>query len=288
MIPYILSAAAFLVLSSAAISGYFSYRDKPAPWKKYFVFYTAGMALFQGALFFISYSGGLFPAFREAVVLSTELIQFLITALVLYAFSLCVLQAVNRRPGSKLKLLLIILAGGVLIFGTIVIIWNRRALVAAARHFFYLYLFIFSGLGILRARVLLRDRRKRVLLLLLVIFAVYFLWSIFSSFFIQADSIYVHIGFTLLWGFLAVLFDVFFLLRKRVLGEVNRREFLEDAGVTGQESQIIEMMARGMSNRQIGSYLLLDDKYLDAYIYNIYKKLNVNNRVELFKKLDGR
>ena len=287
MMLYFLSAAAFSILLASAVTGYYSYRRKERAWKKYFFFYTVGMLLFQGALFFIFISDGINSDVRTPLVLTAELFRFVVTGVVLYAFPVCILTAIDRDPNAKIKLLLIVLSGSVLIFGTIVLIWRKEGLSRAARHFFYLYLIVFSCIAIARSRMFLRNRRKRALLVLLFVSVPYFLWSISARVLFHAENAYVHIAYTGFWGCLLFCNDLRFLRSGGTLAEMRRNELFEKAELSREEREIVEMMEQGMSNREIGNYLDVDGKSLETYIYSIYKKFAVNNRIELCKKLGG-
>ncbi len=50
--------------------------------------------------------------------------------------------------------------------------------------------------------------------------------------------------------------------------------------LTEREQQILEGMASGLSNKEIGQKLFLSEKTVKHYITNILQKLQVRNRVE--------
>lgn len=50
--------------------------------------------------------------------------------------------------------------------------------------------------------------------------------------------------------------------------------------LTGRERQILEGLASGLSNKEIGQQLFLSEKTVKHYITNILQKLQVRNRVE--------
>jgi DNA-binding CsgD family transcriptional regulator len=52
-------------------------------------------------------------------------------------------------------------------------------------------------------------------------------------------------------------------------------------GITEREKEIIELICQGKSNREIQEALYISLQTIKNYIYNIYQKLNVRNRVEL-------
>jgi DNA-binding CsgD family transcriptional regulator len=50
---------------------------------------------------------------------------------------------------------------------------------------------------------------------------------------------------------------------------------------TPREQQIIELICRGKNNREIGTELFISGHTVKEYIYRVYKKTGVKNRVQL-------
>ena len=51
--------------------------------------------------------------------------------------------------------------------------------------------------------------------------------------------------------------------------------------LTFRESEIADLAARGMSNRQIAEHLFISKRTVDAHLDHIYAKLGISSRVEL-------
>ncbi len=51
--------------------------------------------------------------------------------------------------------------------------------------------------------------------------------------------------------------------------------------LTPREIEIVRLVARGMSNREIGANLLITEGTVKIHLHNIYKKLGIDNRVDL-------
>ena len=58
--------------------------------------------------------------------------------------------------------------------------------------------------------------------------------------------------------------------------EVNRN----GAGLSTREVEILQAVARGLSNRAIASELWLSDQTVKFHLHNVYRKLGVSNRTE--------
>lgn len=86
---------------------------------------------------------------------------------------------------------------------------------------------------------------------------------------------------------------------KRLLGRVEIQETLnisdkeyghiyEKYGITNREKEIIQLIFAGKSNKENGEILFISEKTVKYHIYNIYRKLNIKNRIELINLFMGR
>lgn len=62
----------------------------------------------------------------------------------------------------------------------------------------------------------------------------------------------------------------------------NRYTLLDETRLTPREKQVVILLLRGMTLRQIAPELGLTFSTVATYSKNIYKKLNINSRAELF------
>ena len=58
-----------------------------------------------------------------------------------------------------------------------------------------------------------------------------------------------------------------------------------DHGLTGREIEILPLLDEGLSNKEIAARLYIAPVTIKTHLQNIYKKLNVNNRIEALKKV---
>ncbi|MEV7977545.1 AAA family ATPase [Streptomyces sp. NPDC086519] len=65
-----------------------------------------------------------------------------------------------------------------------------------------------------------------------------------------------------------------------------------DAGLleqlTAQQQQIVQLVARGLSNREIGERLFLSPRTVGSHLYNVYPKLGISSRHQLRDLVQGR
>lgn len=56
---------------------------------------------------------------------------------------------------------------------------------------------------------------------------------------------------------------------------------LKEYGLTPKEISVVELVASGKSNKEIASILDISENTVKTHISNVYKKLNINYRIEL-------
>jgi DNA-binding CsgD family transcriptional regulator len=63
--------------------------------------------------------------------------------------------------------------------------------------------------------------------------------------------------------------------------------FLDAKGISSREQEIIELLVEGKTNREIAERLFISMNTVKTHVKNIYSKLEVTNRVQLFALLRG-
>lgn len=61
--------------------------------------------------------------------------------------------------------------------------------------------------------------------------------------------------------------------------------FLSAFGITEREAQIIGLLMDGASMKRIGDTLFISPKTAENHVYNVYQKLGVRNRVQMFQMM---
>jgi len=70
-------------------------------------------------------------------------------------------------------------------------------------------------------------------------------------------------------------------IEKLVRREARTREVAST--LTPREIEVVAMVARGLSNKEIGSALFIAEGTVKIHLHNIYEKLGINRRVELVR-----
>jgi DNA-binding NarL/FixJ family response regulator len=64
------------------------------------------------------------------------------------------------------------------------------------------------------------------------------------------------------------------------IGRTSAPDALETAGLTKKEREVLGLLARGLSNAEIGKELWLSQQTIKFHLTNVYRKLGVANRTE--------
>ena len=63
--------------------------------------------------------------------------------------------------------------------------------------------------------------------------------------------------------------------------EVIPHRFLDHYGITVREKEIIPLVLKGQNNREVAETLCISPRTVEAHIYNIYRKCDIRNKLEL-------
>lgn len=77
------------------------------------------------------------------------------------------------------------------------------------------------------------------------------------------------------------------LFEKRVCGHVRDEERPEDVTLTGREQEILDLVASGDTNKQIGKTLGISEKTVKSHLNSIFRKLNISRRVQTVAYASG-
>jgi len=67
--------------------------------------------------------------------------------------------------------------------------------------------------------------------------------------------------------------------------KITIQEAVELYGLTKRESDILELLINGYSNKEICDQIVIANNTLKKHILNIYRKLDIKNRVQLFRMI---
>ena len=94
----------------------------------------------------------------------------------------------------------------------------------------------------------------------------------------------VYLSFAILSAYL-----YYFISRRYILtyeqADVASDQILKKYGISDREAEIIDLLIEGLSNQQIAKQLYISPNTVKTHIKNIYAKVGVNNRLQLFSLL---
>jgi DNA-binding CsgD family transcriptional regulator len=75
----------------------------------------------------------------------------------------------------------------------------------------------------------------------------------------------------------------------RHLGAIGlvRRDLILHEALTNAETRLVELVARGLTNREVAAELFVSRHTVDAHLRRVYRKLNISSRVELAAVVAG-
>jgi DNA-binding NarL/FixJ family response regulator len=80
-------------------------------------------------------------------------------------------------------------------------------------------------------------------------------------------------------------------IASRVVASFRKKEESRDIvlleSLSSREHEILEFLVKGRLYKEIASTLVISQETVRKHVYNIYKKLHVNNRVEAYNKFYG-
>jgi DNA-binding CsgD family transcriptional regulator len=94
----------------------------------------------------------------------------------------------------------------------------------------------------------------------------------------------VYLSFAILSAYLYYFISRRYILTYEQAQTVNA-QILKQYGISERESEIIELLIEGLSNQQIAKELYISLNTVKTHIKNIYAKVEVNNRLQLFSLL---
>ena len=217
-----------------------------------------------------------------------EMIQFLMFPAVAFA-------AVGKKFPVKLSIISKIYALAIVATLPLAVITGSAG-TKLAREFFgqsafhmYAYIVILTNYRSITNKVLKKALRSYLILALLVLPpAIIYQSGILNSLFHKnyLEIPFPYIFYCLLFNILCIAntFRYLFIPVDREIKDIPE-QFLLQNHITSREKEIIELLLKGYSNQQIGKSLFISAKTVKNHIYSIYRKTQVQNRMQLVNSI---
>lgn len=280
LIIYLISLSSGFISISVSLLLYIKHRKKVL---KYFALFTISMLI--ELLYFIG------KYYFNNIFLNNEaFIEFLLRSLYVFGFSIFLITF----PFFMIHLLLIKLSlQKKIIFSsislTVVVLYFLQILI----NFQFTYVYIVINVFFISTMIYcftiaainlknITDNKLRKILLIFLIIAIIFSPLIIYDVIIEKITLSLPAYFFTI-NTLGIIFSFLYLNQPPFLENYQLTDyFIKKYNITEREKEIISLMKMGLSNNEIGDKIFISIHTVENHIYNIYQKLNIKNRVQLF------
>jgi len=225
-----------------------------------------------------------------ATLFSIVLTTFILLMLSRYLIKLIRANEKQKHLGNRILTVLILLF---LILSLWVVFaksggdWVRAMEDTMRYHFFSasMFLVIHGVLGCIYARKATTWEEERLLKGICYTFLpLFFLFPLDILFFRQVAFKLVYLSFAVLSVYLYYFISRRYFLTYEMTESIPAAT-AKELGVSEREAEIISLLVEGLSNQEIAKKLFISPNTVKTHIKNIYAKLGVNNRLQLFNSL---
>jgi len=231
----------------------------------------------------------------EIYALGATLLSIVLTTFILFMLSRYLIKLIRatekqKHPGNRILTFLILLF---LILSLWVVFaksggdWVKALDDTMRYHFFSasMFLVIHGILGCIYAKKATTWEEERLLKGICYTFLpLFFLFPLDMLFFRQVAFKLVYLSFAVLSVYLYYFISRRYFLTYEMTGSITASK-AKQLGVSEREAEIISLLVDGLSNQEIAKKLFISPNTVKTHIKNIYAKLGVSNRLQLFNSL---
>ena len=163
------------------------------------------------------------------------------------------------------------------------------------RNILYTTIFIYSAWLILanNRKIQHKDARTVLIVFSILIFTILpliLIHRVFGLLFFPDNMVlnlpHFNTLFLLISAIIALSYGAKYLFNERICttGFIPLGEVAKNTDISQREQEIIRLLIRGLSNRQIAENLYISQKTVKNHIYHIYQKLGISSRLQLINK----
>ena len=213
--------------------------------------------------------------------------------LMLYYMPLLIYK-ITDTPITKLKRTLHISILVIILSAVVIEYLYYMKIAEVIRNILYTIIFIYSAWLILAYHRKIQNQDARIVLisfsiLVFSIIPLILVHRLFSLIFFP-DSMLLNLPhfntlLLLISAIIALSYGAKYLFNERIgTGLMSVGEVAKNTDVSQREQEIIRLLIRGLSNKQIAENLYISQKTVKNHIYHIYQKLGIKNRIQLINK----
>ena len=194
-----------------------------------------------------------------------------------------VFDLIRISPSAPIRKILVIYSGGVFKFAILLIFINR--IQNPAQLLNLLGIWIPTGISVLIGLIFFKRidtgifRKEKWMIIILAVLNLALSFILHSAPFIFFISVSILIYHT----FYRFYFSSPIAKKEKTLKD----DFIKDFSITKREQEIIIALLDGKSNKELAQTFFVSEKTIEAHLANIYRKVGVKNRLELFSRLQN-
>lgn len=209
-----------------------------------------------------------FSCFKLLGFKFTKSKQIFLLIMLIVAIATIIANIISKSEMAKLVTMILRL------FGLIFVYWllfrNRKKIVIKEMKAFYSSFLIASGCLV-------------AILFLLVILRLLKMDLAFKIESLPLDQIFTGLLGSLIFIFLAR----FFFIKNSTIEYSDEKNRLRDFSLTSREEDIVQLILNGYTSKEASKLLKISQQTVKNHTANIYKKLNINSKIELFQLING-
>ena len=253
--------------------------------KKTFFFHVLLILL----TFFLISTNNLYACVHSPITDRTVLCIF--GAILSFCFSygiVCfVFDLINISPSATVRKIVVIYSACVFVFAIVLIFLGNIEILASnpAQLLNLLGIWIPTGISVITGLIFYKRidtgifRKEKWMIIILAVLNLALSFILKSAPFIFFISVSVLIYHT----FYHFYFSSPITKKEKTLKD----DFIKNFSITKREQEIIIALLDGKSNKELANALFISEKTIEAHLANIYRKVGVKNRLELFSRLQN-
>lgn len=272
----ILFIACLCSFSSVLISLLFFLR-----FKKVFFFHVLLILL----TFFLISTNNFYASIHSPITNRTILCIFGAVLSLCFSYGIIsfVFDLIRISPSAPIRKILVIYSGAVFKFAILLIFITR--IQNPAQLLNLLGIWIPTGISVLIGLIFFKRidtgifRKEKWIIIILAVLNLTLSFILHSAPFIFFISVSILIYHT----FYRFYFSSPIAKKEKTLKD----DFIKDFSITKREQEIIIALLDGKSNKELAQTFFVSEKTIEAHLANIYRKVGVKNRLELFSRLQN-
>jgi DNA-binding CsgD family transcriptional regulator len=298
-ILFLLYIIAIASVAGGLITLIFLYITEKSRTLKYYIFFDFSFSAFLFLAAFMVYveiNNIQFKGFNIAIIMG-----FLIATLLIYSILLLANTAFNKKINKRIKFIYLLIAliplltslPFLIIYGDKVFTWPQFRFYDFSISFIFLAIFMYILLNPKKFIEKIEPKNiRKIYYTFYVIFGCLLLFTFINDLrkliqnrLFSETEFFVLPVFFIIWNSFNIYYSIKHYKYKHIKKYHSKisLDFIKKYSITDREKQVISLILKGFKNKEIAAHLALTSGTIKGYIHKIYKKIGVQNRVQLVK-----